>query len=306
MSQSFYSNGKLLITGEYAVLDGAVSLALPTKYGQSLEIKNRDDGVLRWTSYENGTVWYQQIFDLGSLDPFEELTSNDEQLNIGKKLQSILQAARELNEKFLSPGQGYEVATRINFNREWGLGTSSTLINNLASWAQIDPYKLLDKTFGGSGYDIACASSAAPILYQRTDGAADVKTVEFNPTFAEHIHFVYLNKKQDSRMGIRTYRDRDFDRQALIAEISQLSYAFINCKELSEFLELIQQHESLISIALKLPKVQDQLFSDYDGAVKSLGAWGGDFVMSVSRNIGPEYFKEKGYHTVIPFSQMVL
>ena len=37
-SQSYYSNGKLLITGEYAVLDGALSLALPTKFGQELNV----------------------------------------------------------------------------------------------------------------------------------------------------------------------------------------------------------------------------------------------------------------------------
>jgi mevalonate kinase len=29
---NFYSNGKLLLTGEYLVLDGAKSLALPTKF----------------------------------------------------------------------------------------------------------------------------------------------------------------------------------------------------------------------------------------------------------------------------------
>ena len=41
--KTFYSNGKLLITGEYLVLDGARSLAIPTKFGQFLiveEIEN--------------------------------------------------------------------------------------------------------------------------------------------------------------------------------------------------------------------------------------------------------------------------
>ena len=35
----FYSNGKLLISGEYFVLDGAKCLALPCKKGQLLKIK---------------------------------------------------------------------------------------------------------------------------------------------------------------------------------------------------------------------------------------------------------------------------
>jgi len=38
-SQSFYGNGKLLLSAEYFVLDGAVALALPTKLGQSLHVQ---------------------------------------------------------------------------------------------------------------------------------------------------------------------------------------------------------------------------------------------------------------------------
>ena len=38
----FYSNGKVLLTGEYAVLNGSLSLALPSIYGQYLEVKNNE------------------------------------------------------------------------------------------------------------------------------------------------------------------------------------------------------------------------------------------------------------------------
>ena len=37
----FYSNGKLLLTSEYVVLDGIECLALPTKFGQSLSVKKK-------------------------------------------------------------------------------------------------------------------------------------------------------------------------------------------------------------------------------------------------------------------------
>ena len=50
--QTFYSNGKLLITGEYVVLDGALSLALPTKFGQSLIIESINDQKLVWKSFD--------------------------------------------------------------------------------------------------------------------------------------------------------------------------------------------------------------------------------------------------------------
>jgi len=34
-----YSNGKLLLTGEYLVLEGATALAVPTKFGQDLKVE---------------------------------------------------------------------------------------------------------------------------------------------------------------------------------------------------------------------------------------------------------------------------
>ena len=35
LKKDFYSNGKLLLTSEYVVLDGAIALAIPTRLGQS-------------------------------------------------------------------------------------------------------------------------------------------------------------------------------------------------------------------------------------------------------------------------------
>jgi mevalonate kinase len=55
-----YSNGKLLISGEYAILDGALSLATPTLFGQYLEILEDDSKYIKWTSKNsNGKVWFQ-------------------------------------------------------------------------------------------------------------------------------------------------------------------------------------------------------------------------------------------------------
>ena len=49
MKQTFYSNGKLLITGEYLVLDGAKAFALPTKFGQKLTIEETEGHC--WTAH---------------------------------------------------------------------------------------------------------------------------------------------------------------------------------------------------------------------------------------------------------------
>ena len=52
MEKTFYSNGKLLLTGEYVVLDGATALAIPTKYGQYLEISASEKKGIRLAVFE--------------------------------------------------------------------------------------------------------------------------------------------------------------------------------------------------------------------------------------------------------------
>lgn len=60
MKKTFYSNGKLLITGEYVVLDGAIAFALPTKFGQNLVIEEGENKTIHWTSYDaDRTVWFE-------------------------------------------------------------------------------------------------------------------------------------------------------------------------------------------------------------------------------------------------------
>ena len=49
--QRFYSNGKLLLSGEYLILDGATGLALPTKTGQEMLVSTfNSEGILFWES----------------------------------------------------------------------------------------------------------------------------------------------------------------------------------------------------------------------------------------------------------------
>jgi len=52
--------------------------------------------------------------------------------------------------------------------------------------------------------------------------------------------------------------------------------------------------------------VKEALFPDFKGVIKSLGAWGGDFVLAISRENPTGYFRERGYETVLPFSEMIL
>lgn len=305
--KKFYSHGKLLLTGEYVVLDGALSLAIPTLYGQSLVVENGEKCQLKWVSLDdNEDIWFEAEF----------VTENNEILNhdlnhtaISKRLLQILKAAQKLNPTFLSRPNGYTITTRLGFPKNWGLGTSSTLINNIANWAQVDPYQLLEMTFGGSGYDIACAEANSALTYQLSIGnikiERDIKSVGFNPTFHQNLYFVHLNQKQNSRDGIAQYRQNNSDLSASISKINIITKEMITCESLVIFQKLIDEHEQIISGVIKQTPVKALLFDDFKGSIKSLGAWGGDFIMVASKDNPTTYFKDKGYHTIISYSDMV-
>ena len=302
MKENFYSNGKLLITGEYAVLDGAKAFAIPTKYGQSLVISKNDSGTIEWTSFDNEqNSWFKAIVSIPDLNVL--FTTNEE---IANTLSKILEAARNLNSDFLITDTGLEIATHLGFPKDWGLGSSSTLINNIANWAEIDPYSLLEQTFGGSGYDLACAVNNKPIVYQLINDKATVEKVDFKVPFSDKLFFVYLDKKQNSRDAIKNYRAQSFDKDILIDSISTITEKTIKSQSLIEFELLIKEHEALLSNVLKIKTVQENFFSDYTyGVVKSLGGWGGDFVLATGTKKTPEYFKSKGFNIVIPYQEMI-
>lgn len=306
----FYSNGKLLLTGEYVVLDGATSLAVPTKFGQDLEIESIQEPELIWGSFTNNReCWFEAIFDLPKLR-LKNATFNSNIEGsaefIAETLQTILNEARKLNPEFLQTENGYLVKTNLSFPRNWGLGSSSTLINNIANWANVDAYQLLWNAFSGSGYDIACAQNDFPIFYQLENNQPIVNQIEFNPTFNEELFFVHLNKKQNSRDGIAQYKKNNQNISQEIKEISNLSNEFVNAFFAKDLEKIIEEHEQIISSIIKLNPVKKELFPDYFGEIKSLGAWGGDFVMVTGNDDTPAYFKQKGFETIVPYSKMIL
>jgi hypothetical protein len=50
--------------------------------------------------------------------------------------------------------------------------------------------------------------------------------------------------------------------------------------------------------------VQQRLFADYPGVVKSLGAWGGDFVLATQLDHAKVYFPQAGYATVLGWDDL--
>ncbi|MDC9722447.1 MAG: GYDIA family GHMP kinase [Urechidicola sp.] len=308
--EKLYSNGKLLLTSEYLVLDGAKALALPTKFGQDLIVQKIKEPSLLWDSFDDkNNCWFQAEFRLSDLRIVNEsfdTNSDDAKESIAQTLQNILTTAKQLNPKFLSSDRGFSVKTNLTFPRNWGLGTSSTLINNIAQWAKVDAFKLLQNSFGGSGYDIACAQNDLPIIYQLQGRTPKIEVVEFNPSFSDNLFFVHLNMKQDSKKGIQRYKEKRGELTNDILRISEITNEIVICNELLEFEKLIIEHELIISKIIQNKPIKEIAFPDYFGAIKSLGAWGGDFVLVTGNQNTPTYFKEKGFGTVIPFKEMIL
>lgn len=300
---SFYSNGKLLLTGEYLVLDGAKALAVPTKFGQHMTVNSIEAAKIVWKSINyKGEIWFEDEFPIEKKILAPLMTANE----ISKRIIQILNAVKALNPDVLTTNSGFNITNTLDFPENWGLGSSSTLINNMAVWSQVDPYQLLDKTFGGSGYDIACAQHNEPILYTVNNNMNLAETVAFDPSFKDQIFFVHLNKKQNSRDGIKRYNRNKVNLQHAITEINDVTRLIIKCNRLSDFKNLVQVHEEIISKLIKTTPIKAQLFSDYHGAIKSLGAWGGDFIMATGNLSDMNYFKTKGYHTILSYEDMVL
>ena len=303
MKKTFYSNGKLLITGEYLVLDGAKALALPTKYGQNLIVEKSNNQEIKWTSYDaDGSIWFDETI------PFTAIVSSAplETESIKNTLITILRSAHQLNPDKLLVSEGYIITTELGFPRKWGLGTSSTLINNIAQWFQIDAFTLLKNSFGGSGYDIACAQNNTPILYHLEVEKPIVEIVKFNPSFSQNLYFVYLNQKQSSKSAIASYKEKKNNLETQKEAINQITQKVLDAENKDVFAQTLENHEKILSSILETKTVKETLFPDFNGTIKSLGAWGGDFVLVVSEENPKSYFLDKGYETVIPYTDMIL
>lgn len=296
------ANGKLLLTAEYMVLLGAKALALPTKVGQVFQVFPLRSAGISWKSYdEKGAVWINEQLSYEEIYSFsEEVLENSPKT----RLLQVLHEAHKLNSTILTQGKGYLVESTLEFPKKWGLGTSSTLLYFIAKWFEIDAYQLLEKTFGGSGYDIACAGVSHPIFYTKNT-PPKIEKVEFKPHFQENLYFLYLNQKKNSREAIESFKVKTSNVfSETIEEFSQITEKIAKASTFEQFCELINLHENKLSQLLEIPTIKQELFSDFQGSIKSLGGWGGDFVLVASKTCPKAYFSAKGYDTLLRFEEM--
>lgn len=326
-SGSFWSRGKLLITGEYAVLYGAGGLALPLKKGQKLVWKEGNKGsgkgkdsekTLEWVTRMNGKKWFSAVFR-GS-DYFPVTASDWAKADF---LRYIIFSASELSDGRPLFGR---VESLVDFDMEWGLGSSSSLISNIAFMFDVNPFALHFTVSKGSGYDVACARSDLPVIYRLSyqsenyprgnstsahEGIFPVpvyRTVDFNPPFRDKLFFAYTGRKQDSAVSVNKFLSGTGLDANDIADITGISEEIINAGDIGEFNRLLKEHDRILSGVLDEMPVYESMFSGFPGYVKSLGAWGGDFIMvSWDGDVKEllDLLKQKGIDVVFPYDKLI-
>lgn len=298
---SFFSPGKLLLTSEYVVLDGALALAVPVKVGQELScsVNENIQPLIFWEALHQGKEWLKAVID------FERWEITETNLpESAAFIMKVLREVQELSRGCFKTGFSYSFRTNLQFPADYGLGSSSTLMNNIAEWAGVDAFTLNENSLGGSGYDIAVAREKSAVLFKNSNGRKIVKKITFEPPFRDELIFIHLNQKQDSREGIQHYRSREKPAE-LTEAFSELTLKVLQCTDIEDFSVLMQLHEQKLSRFLNLRTALEKYFPGCPVFIKSLGAWGGDFVMSRRFPGFQEWFSEHGFPTIFGWNELI-
>lgn len=285
------------------MLHGAEALAVPLRLGQHFSIKPKRGSDLHWqATLPDGSLWFKAVFSM--LD-FSATEASDPKL--AARLSTVLRAITRQNPDFLSDWKGQQVDCRLEFHPDWGLGSSSTLIYALAEWAEVDPYLLLEHTFGGSGYDLACASADGPIIFQNTDEEIRITPVELEWKFKDNLHLVWSGRKQASDISLEQYGEHVRKATSEVNTITALTVRVEEAPDLDAFMQAMREHNALLSRILQ--QEPNAWAPDFPGLIKPLGAWGGDFFLAASPEDPAEirrWLNERGFTTLFPWKDLVL
>ncbi|MGB9746931.1 MAG: GYDIA family GHMP kinase [Bacteroidales bacterium] len=302
----FRSHGKFLITGEYFVMKGVPALAVPLKKGQKLTVVPADEkNILRWDSFFNGKLQFASIL---KINPLRIVEASD--WEVAERLLKLLALARQMNPDFLAEDTSLHVVSEADFESDWGMGSSSTLVSNIAYWAGVDPVRLNAPVFNGSGYDILCARASGPLIYRLSGNKPLARLVSFRPSFAEQIYFVYTGSKTNTRSSLQIHLETVLSApQPLLDQIAGLTDRFVTATQIEEFEECMHLHERIVGKVLGKTPVKEERFSDFNGQIKSLGAWDGDFIMVTWKEDFfslHSYMRKKNAGPVFSFDELIL
>jgi hypothetical protein len=313
-----HSRGKLLLTAEYMILCGAEGLALPLQCGQGIRWNNPGEGSkLEWLTLVKDREWFTAIF----CGPDYSVVSASDGVKAAY-LRGILSGASGLPGA--RPVYG-SVISSVEFEMDWGLGSSSSLISNIAYMFDVDPFALHFQVSRGSGYDIACARSNTPILYRLYFPEHDFsshaensgshykipepayKEAGFYPAFRDELFFAWTGRKQNSARAVENFSRARF-REEDILKITRITNEIIKVADSDHFSTLLMEHDMVMSAILGVKPLSGTDFYGFPGYVKSLGAWGGDFILIVWKKGVEELLtalKQKGVSVVFSYETLI-
>ena len=299
-TSTYYANGKLLLSGEYLVLHGAKALALPLNKGQQLIVQEGlESEVIHWKALYDGKCWFECV-----LCPVDLKVLRTTDTPKSATLAQVFHTIKQLNSRF-QPKPGTYLETHLDADPRWGFGSSSTMISLLSQWAKVDAFLLNERIFKGSGFDIACATAKGPIIYQKNQPAQPI-TLDY--PFTGQLWLVYSGNKKSTLPEVRSFLENSKASNRMIDQMSVLTEAFASCRDQLTFNQLICQHETLVSELIGQPPVKQSLFMDFEGEVKSLGAWGGDYFLFsslLSDTDTKKYFENKGLNVIFRWTELI-
>ncbi|MBL7813177.1 MAG: hypothetical protein JNL57_13225 [Bacteroidetes bacterium] len=307
MQRTFFAPGKVLLCGEYAVLAGLEVLALPVRSGQWLsvwEMPSKGNGKVIWQGNEaDGKPWCDVRIDS---DIMHVVETNDEET--ARRLILLLREIKTHKPAFFEH-KTIRIETRCEFNRNHGLGSSSTLVACLSAYSGVDVFALQQAGFGGSGYDAAVCSTGKPIAYWLEEGEPNWSPWLLNADFTQNWYLAFPGHKSDSREAISDTREKlNLLRNdaLLMQQLNACILAVKNAQSIPMLEAMLELYQALLAQALGLPKAYDDLGIKpiQGGLCKWLGAWGGD-VLLVNETIVSKYSETFGAMEVMRWADCV-
>jgi len=304
--QTFFAPGKILLAGEYTVLLGLEAHAVPVKSGQWLEFfaYNTPDNqapTVHFKAFDDrGEIWLENVYDLDSdawrNPPVPELNAFDTILKF-------------VNDEFWEPQTSYRLETRLEFGRETGLGSSSTFIALMSQCFRLNPQKLQEHIFGGSGYDVAVACLGKSLSFWRNDKGAHYRPWKLPSELTQNWHVVFMGKKVNSRKSSTAILEKleEILTEPFYKQQFERVLSIVRDAETTASLEAaLEMYQMLLAQLLEMetPYKQLGLKPVKQGLCKWLGAWGGDMLLVNDTFIHSESDFFESYNCV-PWNEIV-
>lgn len=271
-----------MLAGEYAVMCGVEALAMPVRAGQwqhVWEMPAKAVSKLVWQSKDaDGSVWFECRIDTDIMH-VSETTSESYSDTLLRLLLCIKEQKAEL---FLH--KNIRIETECEFNRSFGLGSSSTLVCNLAKWSGVDAHALQEHVFGGSGYDVAVGNLGRPLVYWLENNNSNWSSWQLPPDFTREWYLAFPGEKQNSRESLSTVKsqlEKISTDVALLQQMNACIQAVKTPRSLPMLEAMLEMWQALLSQRLDLSRPYETLgLSPVKGGLcKYLGAWGGDVLL---------------------------